>query len=135
MKRSNLLAQYDRNTSILEARSSQRQWDHRDPGNISAPLNRPKPEPVCCCMPRSKTRLGGRWPSIDLDAGLIRCRCCMKPIANDVKSRDVTHMRGLLNLAINHPEMVDLNDCADAGFLYIKSSENDQNGVTSEGTA
>ena len=121
--------------SILQALASSKDWQLRDPGNISEPLSRPKPSPVCSCMPPAKNRIGGRWPSIDLDALVVRCRTCGRPIANDVKSRDVTHLRGLLHLLINHPEMVDLNDCADAGFLYIQPSKNVQNGVTPEGTA
>lgn len=62
-------------------------------------LERPAPppqQPTCHCPPPAKNRLGGQQPAIDRDAGVIRCRTCLKPIPDACKRRSVQHLRSLL---------------------------------------
>ena len=109
--------------SILDHQTNRFGWVDRDPGNICKPLAKPKPLPVCTCPPPSRHHFGGQDPSIDLEARVLRCRTCLQPIDDLCKRRHVVHLRGLLHLLNNHPEMVDLEDAKDAGFIYEQPAQ------------
>ena len=89
-----------------------------DPGTLTKPMGQPKAEPICHCPPRVASRLGGMTPAIDLEAGVIRCRCCLKEIGPACRTRAVSHLRGLLTLRDTKPEHFDLEDSKAAGFLF-----------------
>ena len=100
--------------NILDARASQMGWDE-----TTGILEKQKVEhqPICHCRPALRNRLGGMQPAIDREASVIRCRTCLKVIGPGCRTRQVMHLRGLLLQLQSRPEMIDLEDCQDAGFL------------------
>jgi len=88
-----------------------------DPGNLCLPMGKPKTQPICHCPPMQKGRLGGMTPKMDLETMECRCSVCMKVVGPACRRREVVHLRGLLKLLETHPEMVDLDDCREAGFV------------------
>ena len=103
--------------NILEQRSQELGWDERDPGSIAQRLKAPKAPPLCHCPPRQRNRLGGMDPAIDLERHQIVCRTCQKQVGPACRTMHVSHLRGLLMQLQTNPQMIDLEDCQDAGFL------------------
>ena len=82
------------------------------------PLKQRKVERQCHCPTRGAKGLQPRMePLIDLDAKVIRCGHCLAPVGPACRTRKVQRLRGLLKLLETNPSMVDLDDCAEAGFL------------------
>lgn len=104
--------------TIIDAAMERKGWDRStDPGSLLVRMPEPKQPPICHCQPPVVGRLGGMTPKLDLETMECRCNTCLKVIGPSCRRREVTHLRGLLKLLQNHPEMVDLDDCREAGFL------------------
>ena len=105
--------------TIIDAAMERKGWDRStDPGSLLVKMPEPKQPPICHCPPRVANRLGGMDPRIDLDAGVIRCRTCLKEVGPACRTRRVSHLRGLLSLKETLPDQFDLDDCREAGFLF-----------------
>ena len=89
----------------------------QDPGSLLKPMGKVSAPPICHCLPPQKGRLGGMQPRMDLSTSEVRCATCMKVIGPSCRRREMVHLRGLLKLLETHPNMVDLDDARDAGFL------------------
>ena len=104
--------------TILDAAMANKGWDKvTDPHSLLVKMPEPKQPPICHCPPAEKGRLGGMTPRMDLETMECRCNTCRKVIGPACRRREVVHLRGLLKLLETHPEMVDLDDCREAGFL------------------